>query len=1143
MQYEVIESAQPAAPQRKPAPPGMRFEVLDAEPTQDFKQKTSGMSHEQIVEEYRKADINSPYYNHLVKLIEAPQQGETPHQAKLRAEGQQPAGAPSQAMSAFGGFAADRTYGFADEMGAGLAALGGADYDQALEHQRKLRDTLQAENPGSYLGGQLAGVGIEMAGTLGLSAPLSTGKRVAANIAIPAVQGGINGAGTGDTTDERLRGAAFEGGIGAGAGVGLGLAEGAYKGVIRPLARKVTSGARKYVSPTELGKRTISGDMGQDWADHGRLAQREAAAGEPFPERRFLTRGEGDELRATGQRTQVSDYGGDTTRKGLQAAGNLSARGATLMRGAAEARQKGQGARVQREVMDMYGGEINPHQITESLQEEGAKWNKKNYDKVFSHPKAGHLWSAAHQNLLSSPYGEVALKKATDVMKTDALANGVDFLEPVFQPNAVGRMDFVGFRALDGEMVQGHGLNLNFWNEFKIQTDQQIRALRKAGDAREAGQLTGMKNDMLKNIDQQLGDDSYSKARGDAKEIFDLVGKNGEGGALRAGSDYFTNMDAFSMSEARAALEAMNPMERELFSRGYAAELVNKIGTMGNTEDVGKLFKNPQQRMKLRDAIGEDNADKLEFLTHAEMAKGLLGKTLAGGSDTAGKLIAMEAIKSGGAMAGGYYLGGGWQGAVAGLALRGGFKAVDRLATERLSRIMSEIAISEDPKLINEMLQRAQRSPQFLEFSRAVADGAQQAAAATSRAGAGAARAGQGAGGSSPTQIDIPGGGLPGGAERIEPRMPFAGGGVVKKAAAKLLDYIVDDGAEKVSKKAAKNVDISDMPRLFDLSNLEAVPDVEQKMIPRYNPPRGVSERTQRLVKSKKVQRGVSEAMERGKAAGGKRWYNNDPLLREFVSELGPEDGAASFRDLMDYVAATSPRSKVPENARNSTYYYSQSRAQALPEIGSKNPAPYGHLAQKLHQMNARRVALDGWDPLNNPKPASFAENLSGNQTPGTMDTHATRLPAILSQDPEWLAKQLLVKNPETGEKMTLNPSKMYRAGDVNMRTALKRPAMWEAKPNDNEYAALEQMYADLSREQGMTTAQGQASAWAGGAEMTGLASVGSDPFLKVFEDRILMTAKKLGMDPKEVLKRVIHGSMPLLRDGGRVTSALGAAA
>jgi hypothetical protein len=229
----------------------------------------------------------------------------------------------------------------------------------------------------------------------------------------------------------------------------------------------------------------------------------------------------------------------------------------------------------------------------------------------------------------------------------------------------------------------------------------------------------------------------------------------------------------------------------------------------------------------------------------------------------------------------------------------------------------------------------------------------------------------------------------------------------------------------------------------------------------------------------------------------------------------------------MDYVAATSPRSAVEENARNASYYYNlEKQGLPVPEKGGVNPQPYGHMAQNLHRGNAANIRSgEYFDIVNNPKPLSFSQNLQGNFAPVTVDAHAFKLPAMLKRDPEFLAGSLKL---EKGQP-TINPTEMFEAGDLSMKEAFKRPVYWASKPNRNEYAAMEQYYKRLAAESGMTPAQAQAAAWAGGGDVTGLASVAGDPFMRAVENRANITAQKRGISPAEALSRMMRGKEALL--------------
>jgi hypothetical protein len=318
--------------------------------------------------------------------------------------------------------------------------------------------------------------------------------------------------------------------------------------------------------------------------------------------------------------------------------------------------------------------------------------------------------------------------------------------------------------------------------------------------------------------------------------------------------------------------------------------------------------------------------------------------------------------------------------------------------------------------------------------------------------------------------------------------------------------------------------------RLFDRSLMAKQPDVPQFDLPRNIPPRGVPQRVLDITSDASVRDKMLETIDQGVKAGGKDWYNAEPLRVAFVRELGKDKGNDQFRRYMDYVAATSPRSEVGANARNASYYYHRDvTGQGMPAVGDKNPQPYGHLAQRLHQMNANRVAEAGWDPLTNPKPASFVENLVGNQAPVTVDTHAFRLPAIHAKDPRFL--DTAYESSKGAPKQNIQAA--VTGGKMGIDEAAATPAFWQTKPKENEYAAMEQFYKTLAKDAGITPAQAQAAAWVGGGKQTGLASDSTKPFIGFLEDRVNLTAEKTGMDPKDVLSKFIRGELPLLGIGG----------
>lgn len=349
---------------------------------------------------------------------------------------------------------------------------------------------------------------------------------------------------------------------------------------------------------------------------------------------------------------------------------------------------------------------------------------------------------------------------------------------------------------------------------------------------------------------------------------------------------------------------------------------------------------------------------------------------------------------------------------------------------------------------------------------------------------------------------------------------------------------------------------------LFDTSKLDRVPDRPQYQIPRRNPPRGPSDRIVDALNDPAVARGINETVERGIEGGGKAWYNTDPVYRRMGSLMPSVDVDPAYARFMDIMAATSPRSKVPDNIRTGIYY-NYLRANGLP-IEEKPAKGFGSVAQNLHRDNVRRLEdLGGWDVFRNPKPASFSSNLQGNQQVATIDTHNFRLPGILSGDPRFLETSISelaesrqagldtlrrhypnlsdealnsAVHPRKGGGITVSyrPQEWVGKGYVSPEEVRSDPASWAAKPRDNEYGYYEKWQQDQAADMGLSPAQYQASMWLGGGEDTGLGSA-AEPFIGTLEARVRYTADRLGMDPERVLDMMLRGEIPLLAEGGSV--------
>lgn len=379
--------------------------------------------------------------------------------------------------------------------------------------------------------------------------------------------------------------------------------------------------------------------------------------------------------------------------------------------------------------------------------------------------------------------------------------------------------------------------------------------------------------------------------------------------------------------------------------------------------------------------------------------------------------------------------------------------------------------------------------------------------------------------------------------------------------------YLTDEGIPDVSKmgdyaRASKDVQASMAAEPkgvgpMDLSSAGQIPDVPQVPLERYEPPRGVSPRMLAAIEDPKVIGGIDSSIQEGLGYGADKWYHTEPIRRAYVAQLGPEKGQEAFRHYMTLVAATSPRSDVPTNIRNASFYNTLLRSgESLPD---KNPYPYGHIAQALHKGNIEGLSRDrslsaagtnsfGFDIFQNPKPASFVENLAGNLEPGTMDTHAFRNIGMSSQDPRFLTTWVseMAKTDQPGAEtlqarfgefkpkrdqfvVTYRPQKLLQEGRLTLDEALKIPAFWAGKPKPNEYAAAEQLYKQRGAKVGLPTADAQAASWAGAGKLTGLGTVPDKTFPEMLNERVEYTARMRNEDPQKTLKDFIAGKKPLL--------------
>ncbi len=324
-----------------------------------------------------------------------------------------------------------------------------------------------------------------------------------------------------------------------------------------------------------------------------------------------------------------------------------------------------------------------------------------------------------------------------------------------------------------------------------------------------------------------------------------------------------------------------------------------------------------------------------------------------------------------------------------------------------------------------------------------------------------------------------------------------------------------------------------------------------QHALPRYDPPRGVSPRMRDAMENPDVVRGVLESIEAGKRLGAHKWYHTEPIRQGWTDVLGSKAGPVEFGRNMDYTSTSSPRSKVPPNIANASYYYWLGD-QPLPR---KNPYPYGHLAQKHHRENFMDLREGGWDFIENPKPPSYGANLQGNLIPVALDAHAFKNIGMRTGDPRFLASSIQelipfrksgpsrpsefqreyareIEPTRKGIMVRYGPRELVESGRMSMEEALKIPPFWDAAPKKNEYAAGERFWSDLAGRSRLKPAEGQSAGWAGGGELTGLGTVATHTFPEMFNERNLYTSMLRNEDMRKTFEMLVRKQKPLLGIG-----------
>ena len=552
-----------------------------------------------------------------------------------------------------------------------------------------------------------------ISGVIGNAAPFLRGlpAATAASGAVGAGLGAAYGAGNGSSLNERLDNAK--------SGAELGGVFGAAGPAVGKVAGNLWNGvASKFglSNPDSEAQAAI------------RLARDPNAAMSPS---------DVQNAQAAGQPITAADVlGGPQVQRLADKAAVGSPQAQATIKNVVDPRFEEQGARTDAFMQNLFGSNLNPSDIIDGLTSQAKVANNANYKAAFSDPAAQSVWNPSLENIVQSPSVKKAIAGAnatsqeeTVLERAQAQASGMAVPnDPIVKNPFV--TDPNGNLTLPKDPTTGQPTvtpNLKFWDIVKRNLDSQYdSSLSNVGKPTNDSRLiNGLRSALVQHLDNAVP--AYQQARAGAAGFF------GENDAFTAGMKYLGNKNALQSSQADAALNTLTPAQRGLFSKGVAADMVQKAQNANVRTNALRQFNTPATAGKLRNALGP-YSDQVESFLRVEdrmnQLKQSLGSSLTGqrnvdqhtsapfGHGFIGAIGQAMGPVAGGALVGGagaYHEGinpmyGAAAGATAGIAAKRGAMQ-SQAVNEAIARMLMEgdpqkiartaTAISQKPSLMN----------------------------------------------------------------------------------------------------------------------------------------------------------------------------------------------------------------------------------------------------------------------------------------------------------------------------------------------------------------------------------------------------------------------------------------------------------
>lgn len=235
-------------------------------------------------------------------------------------------------------------------------------------------------------------------------------------------------------------------------------------------------------------------------------------------------------------------------------------------------------------------------------------------------------------------------------------------------------------------------------------------------------------------------------------------------------------------------------------------------------------------------------------------------------------------------------------------------------------------------------------------------------------------------------------------------------------------------------------------------------------------------------------------------------WYAMDPLYDAVKSEIGPKGAPAAYSRLNTLMGMASPGSNVVTEIRRGTAahmmaakekfgkfmkYGGQSSAERgpgyPPELAGVPGHPYHRTAQAMPMQQYLKT--------------------------GSVQMRSPKVPMYIQASGV----------PETGFQTNTPIGDAHWSRGVGL-SDVRTSASPASSVRTSEMSALAPWYREIAKRVGLTPVAAQALQWAALGGETGVETAVGAPKLELFAKEVKAAAKREGVEPKEMLKRIIRG-------------------